>query len=181
VSRTYIAATLTLREDARRIARLLSPHTRIVSTWHDDQRATVAIEATLSDYERDAVASRCLEEVRRADIVVLLIGPETTRHSSFVEVGYSLGKGKYVCTLRLEGAAEVPLVLRGVRPDDCGTEEKLVREVRCASELHDEDNDRVIAFVRKRQGLPAMAGESVVRDWRELADLFAEGFEEQGR
>ena len=177
MSRTYIAATLTLREDARRIARLLSPHTRIVSTWHDDQRATVAIEATLNDCERNAVAFRCLDEVRRADIVVLLVGPETTRHSSFVEVGYAIGKGKYVCTLLLEGAAEIPLVLRTMASN---TESHLIDEVRDWAQSIDTDNDRVIALVRKRQGLPdVMANDSRMRDWRELADLFAEAFKEQ--
>ena len=102
--RVYIAATLPLREEARRIAYLLSQHARIVSTWHDDLRATVAVEATLDLEQRRATANRCLAEVGDAEAFILLVGPETTRHGSFIEAGFALGGARWLFILPVLGA-----------------------------------------------------------------------------
>lgn len=109
--RVYVAAPLPLIDVARDVARtlLLARH-HVTSTWHV---GSPTVESELLDTEtaNRATAETCLRDVLHSDALVLLYGPETTRHGSILEVGYALGLGLDVIAVPVGQAAALPTIL----------------------------------------------------------------------
>ena len=110
MTRIYIAAPLPLLAHAQELAAYLRRTHEVVSTWHDGS-PTVAEDTALSSAEAAALARRCVSEVLSCDTLVLLYGPETTRHGSVFEAGIALGAGKRVVALNTGADAVLPTVL----------------------------------------------------------------------
>lgn len=110
MTRIYIAAPLPLLAHAQELATYLRRTHTVVSTWHDGS-PTVAQDTALSSADAAALASRCIAEVQSCDTLVLLYGPETTRHGSIFEAGVALGAGKRVVALNTGADAALPTIL----------------------------------------------------------------------
>lgn len=103
----YIACNLGRRDLAVEVGRaLVRAGHRIASSWHDDHRATVASEASLSVAEETAIRERCFREVASADALVLVACPGE-RHGAHVESGYALGRDIPVVTFLAGGVDSI--------------------------------------------------------------------------
>lgn len=103
----YVAAALPLRARAQRVAaELREAGIRVASSWHGQSTATVEAERRLTDAERAEIAEQCRAEIRTCDVLVIILGPPTTRHGSFVEAELARHLGKRVVALRPYGASE---------------------------------------------------------------------------
>ena len=111
MSRVYVAAPLPLLADAKSMAARLSAagHT-VVSTWHRGE-PTVEIEAEQSAPRHMETADACIEDLLGAEVLILLYGPETTRHGSVFEAGYALGQGCTVVACSVTPDAVLPTIL----------------------------------------------------------------------
>lgn len=109
----YIAAPLPLRARALELAGWLREAGVFVSsTWHASERATVAVEAALSEQDQDEIAEQCLREIARSTHVALLCGPPTDRHGNVAEAAYAAGLGLPVLACVLSDGVLPTLVLR---------------------------------------------------------------------
>ena len=109
--RIYIAAPLPLLDVAKSVAADLRKRGfAIVSTWHKGT-PTVAIENAMGAEARHEIARQCAGEVFRADALVLLYGPETSRHGSILETGVALGRGLPVVPIAATADAVLPTIL----------------------------------------------------------------------
>jgi len=124
VTRIYVAAPLPLIADARAMARrLASAGHRVTSSWHDGN-PTVELEAAMTAPGRMALADACEGEVLASSALVLLYGPETTRHGSVFEAGIAYGVGLRVIAVATSERAVLPTALLwagGVR--HCGLDD----------------------------------------------------------
>lgn len=113
----YVAAALPLRARAQRVAaELREAGIRVASSWHGQSTATVEAERRLTDAERAEIAEQCRAEIRTCDVLVIILGPTTTRHGSFVEAELARHLGKRVVALRPYGASELfPLIDERIR------------------------------------------------------------------
>ena len=103
----YVAAPLPLRARAQRVAaELREAGIRVASSWHGQSAATVEAERRLTDEERAEIAEQCRDEIRTCDVLVIILGPPTTRHGSFCEAELARHLGKRVVALRPYGASE---------------------------------------------------------------------------
>lgn len=111
MSRVYVAAPLHHLADAKAMAeRLTKAGNTVVSTWHTGE-PTVEAEAEMVGPDYMAVADTCVSEVLMADALVLLYGPETTRHGSVFEAGIAAGAGLRVVACALTDDAVLPTIL----------------------------------------------------------------------
>lgn len=102
----YVASALPLRARARAVAAdLREAGIRVVSSWHAQSTATVEAERRLSDEELDEIWTQCRAEIAACDWLVIIIGPETTRHGSFCEAECAFHYGKNRVALRPYGAS----------------------------------------------------------------------------
>lgn len=109
--RIYVAAPLPLLENAKTAARWLREQDfTVVSTWHLG-RPTVEQERAMEPEDRQTLARQCAGELFRADALVLLYGPESTRHGSVLEAGVALGRGLPVVPVATERTAPLPTIL----------------------------------------------------------------------
>ena len=107
MSAIYVAASLPLKTQAQELAAVLrSAGHDVVSTWHGQSAATVEAERRLTDKERAEIAEQCRAEIRTCDVLVIILGPPTTRHGSFVEAEFVRHIGRRVIALRPYGASE---------------------------------------------------------------------------
>ena len=111
MSRVYIACPLPLLDTAKKVAALLESagHT-VVSTWHRGE-PTVEIEVAQSAPDHMDVADTCIRELWSAKVLVLLYGPETTRHGSIFETGVAYGRGCDVVACPVAPDAALPTIL----------------------------------------------------------------------
>lgn len=111
MTRVYIAAPLPLLEAAQRVAADLRKRGfAIASTWHKGT-PTVALENAMGAEARHEIARQCAGELFRADVLVLLYGPETSRHGSILETGVALGRGLPVVPIAATADAVLPTIL----------------------------------------------------------------------
>lgn len=110
MTRIYIAAPLPLLAHAQELAAYLHNTHEVVSTWHEGS-PTVAQDAALTSAEAAALARKCVSEVLASDTLVLLYGPETTRHGSVFEAGVAFGASKRLVALSVGPNVVLPTVL----------------------------------------------------------------------
>lgn len=111
MTRVYVAAPLPLIADARAMARrLATAGHRVTSSWHDGNPA-VELEAAMAVPDRMALADTCVGEVLSSDALVLLYGPETTRHGSVFEAGVAYGASIRVIAVATSERAVLPTAL----------------------------------------------------------------------
>jgi len=111
VTRVYVAAPLPLIADARAMARrLATAGHRVTSSWHDGN-PTVEIEAAMAPADLMELADTCVGEVLSSSALVLLYGPETTRHGSVFEAGIAYGVGLRVIAVATSERAVLPTAL----------------------------------------------------------------------
>lgn len=117
VVHVYIAAPLTLLRDAKRAAALLAEdqECEVVSSWHAGA-PTVEAERALSPDEATELAERCLREVERCDVLLLLYGPPTDRHGSIWEAAWAARAGRAVCAVAARERAKLPTILLRAAP-----------------------------------------------------------------
>ena len=101
----YIASSLKHRCKAQEVAAWLEAvgdkgpiQYEIVSTWHRDARATVAIEKTLTHAEQAEIARDCADEVRKADALIWIYGDNDGRCGAAIECGIAI---ELECSRRL--------------------------------------------------------------------------------
>ena len=104
----YIAAPLTLLRDAKRAAALLAEdqECEVVSSWHAGA-PTVEAERALSPDEATELAERCLREVERCDVLLLLYGPRPTGMGS-IRRRQAARAGRAVCAVAARERAKLP-------------------------------------------------------------------------
>ena len=111
MTRVYVAAPLPLIADARAMARrLVAAGHRVTSSWHDGN-PTVEIEAAMAPADLMELADACEGEVLASSALVLLYGPETTRHGSVFEAGIACGVGLRVIAVATSERAVLPTAL----------------------------------------------------------------------
>ena len=111
MTRVYVAAPLPLIADARAMARrLVAAGHRVTSSWHDGN-PTVELEAAMAVPDRMALADACVDEALASSALVLLYGPETTRHGSVFEAGVAYGVGLRVIAVATSERAVLPTAL----------------------------------------------------------------------
>ena len=109
VVHVYIAAPLTLLRDAKRAAALLAEdqECEVVSSWHAGA-PTVEAERALSPDEATELAERCLREVERCDVLLLLYGPRPTGTRSIWEAAGLHELGELCVPWRLVSEQKLP-------------------------------------------------------------------------
>lgn len=111
MSRVYIAATLPLLDDAKKVAaRLEAGGHEVVSTWHRGN-PTIKSELAQDAMVHMATAETCVNEVFSAGALVLLYGPKSARHGSIFEAGIAFGAGLRVVACSLLPGAALPTIL----------------------------------------------------------------------
>lgn len=96
----YVAAPLTLLAQAKDFVAELERNAllRVCSSWHRGEPTVEEDQRHLRN-EWSPLGDTCLQEIDRADALVLLYGPPTDRKGNVFEAGYALGRNKavFVC------------------------------------------------------------------------------------
>jgi len=109
--RIYVAAPLPLLAEAKIAAAwLLAEGYTVASSWHAGS-PTVEAERAADPEALQEAARTCAAELFRIDVLVLLTGPETTRHGSVLEAGVALGRGLPVVVVQTTKGAPLPTIL----------------------------------------------------------------------
>lgn len=111
MTRVYVAAPLPLLDEAKKAAVWLRAEGYWVSSsWHAGD-PTVESERAAEPEDLQEMARTCAAELFRTDVLVLLIGTETTRHGSILEAGVALGRGLPIVVVGTCAGALLPTVL----------------------------------------------------------------------
>lgn len=102
MSAIYVAASLPLKTQAQELAAVLrSAGHDVVSTWHEQDDATVDAERRLSFAELRAVGRSCMREIAECDALVIVVGPKSLRRGSWIEARSAMDAEKLVIAYEL--------------------------------------------------------------------------------
>lgn len=131
----YVAASSAEIDRARHVMQALRMHgVRVVSTWIDAIEAAGTANEGLSPAARREAARTCIEEVRKADLFVLLVPHNPSGIGCGVELGYAMA-------LRGGNTLRAPVLIAS------GRTERTIFTSLCDEE-HASDAEAIAAVVR---------------------------------